>query len=168
MYFADLSPCNYFSFGRSERLRAVGWLAWGHPYRERQAELPQDNFRQLLRLLVNPWEPLHFMGQHECDFCFGNEEAARRFTLERYGFVIHFGASNLFVPGRGCIYVAPSMIAHYMDAHDYEPPAEFWEAVLSCPEMDSATYRRALIVNGPSDPKWTRGLKKAWYAFYRR
>ena len=44
---------------------------------------------------------------------------------------------------------------------------EFWEAVLSCPEIDSETYRRALIVNGPADPKWTRDVAMeteiAWY-----
>src|SRR5215469_3675736 len=100
MYFLDLSPCNYFRgiYSNTEKLKAVGWLGWGHPYPERHAELPEDNFRQLLRLLRQPWEPGHFMGAHDCEFCFGAEDYARRFTLERYGFVIDFGASNLFVP----------------------------------------------------------------------
>jgi hypothetical protein len=157
MYFADLSPC-YFGFGRSERLKAVGWLAWGHPYRERQAELREDNFRQLLRLLRQPWEPGHLMGRHECEFCFGNEEA----TLERYGFVIYFAASNLFVPGKGCIYVAPSMIAHYIDKHRYEPPSEFWQAVLDCPDMQSDGYKEALLANGPTNEKWVRKVSDTW------
>jgi hypothetical protein len=159
-HFEDLSSCTYGFASDTEKLKAVGWLAWGHPYTERQTDLSEAHFHQLLRLLVNPWEPGHFMGAHECEFCFGPEDEGHRFTLERCGLIIHFGASNLFVPGKDCIYVAPSMIAHYVHAHDYEPPAEFWEAVLvlSCPEMGSETYRRALIVNGPSDPEWTRDV----------
>ena len=69
---------------------------------------------------------------------------------------IHFGISNLFVPGRDCIFVAPSMIVHYIDAHRYEPPEEFWRAVLDCPEMRSDAYKKALLANGPSDEKWVR------------
>ena len=158
MYFADLSLCNYFGFGRTERLRAVGWLAWGHPYREQQAELPEDNFRQLLRLLRDPWEPGVFMGAHDCEFCFGAEDYARRFTLERYGITVHFGASNIFIPGKDRVYVAPSMIAHYIDKHRYEPPSEFWRAVLDCPDMQSPTYKAALLANGPSSQKWVRAV----------
>ena len=58
----------------------------------------------------------------------------RRNRIERDGLVVRFGANNLFVPGEGLIYVAPSMIAHYIDAHAYDPPAVFWEAVMKCPE----------------------------------
>ena len=84
------------------------------------------------------------------------EAAARRRRIERYGLAIHFGARNLFVPGEGLIYVAPSMVAHYIDAHAYEPPAVFWEAVMKCPEMRSEAYRKVLILNGPTNEKWAR------------
>ena len=50
--------------------------------------------------------------------------------------------------------MAPSMIAHYIDAHAYEPPAVFWEAVMKCPEMSSDAYGEALILNGPTNEKW--------------
>lgn len=33
--------------------------------------------------------------------------------------------------GRGVGYAAPELIAHYVEAHDYLPPTEFIEAVLS-------------------------------------
>ena len=68
--------------------------------------------------------------------------------------VVRFGANNLFVPGEGVIYVAPSMIAHYIDAHAYEPPRVFWEAVMKCPEMWSDGYGQALMLNGPTNEKW--------------
>lgn len=78
----------------------------------------------------------------------------RRHSIERDGLVVRFGANNLFVPGEGLIYVAPSMIAHYIDAHAYEPPSVFWEAVMKCPEMWSDAYGQALILNGPTNEKW--------------
>lgn len=80
----------------------------------------------------------------------------RQHRIERDSLVIHFGANNLFVPGEGVVYVAPSMIAHYIDAHAYEPPAVFWEAVMKCPEMWSDAYGQALILNGPTNEKWKR------------
>jgi len=152
------------SLAEGEKLKAVGWLAWGHPYTLRQLQSQETRFGQLLRLLVHPWEPIYFMGSHECEFCTEEppqdlEAYYRRHRIERDGLVVHFGANNLYVPADGCVYVAPSMIAHYVDVHDYEPPAVFWEAVMKCPEMGSETYRQALIANGPSNEDWVRAAQ---------
>src|SRR6266481_311548 len=71
LFYGDLSPYMYVSssLAEGEKLTAVGWLAWGHPYTLRQLQLPETRFGQLLRLLVNPWEPFCFMGSHDCEFC---------------------------------------------------------------------------------------------------
>ena len=71
MFFEDLSPCMYVasSLAEGEKLKAVGWLAWGHPYTRRQIQWPEARFGKLLRLLEDPWEPFHCMGSHECEFC---------------------------------------------------------------------------------------------------
>jgi hypothetical protein len=82
----------------------------------------------------------------------------RQHRLERNGLVVRFGAANLFVPADGCIYVAPSMIAHYIDEHGYDPPSCFWEAVLNCPEMRTPGFRQAMIANGPSSESWLRAV----------
>jgi hypothetical protein len=104
------------------------------------------------------------MGRHECEFCPEGakkdlEAYYRRHKFERHGLAVDFGANNLYVPGDGCIYVAPSMIVHYVDVHRYEPPVAFWEAVMKCPEMSSESYRQALIVNGPSNEAWLREIR---------
>jgi hypothetical protein len=103
------------------------------------------------------------MGSHECEFCPVEppylEVYYRRHRIERDGLVVHFGATNVYVPGEGCVYVAPSMIAHYVDVHSYEAPAVFWEAVMNCPEMGSETYGQALIANGPSNEDWVRAVQ---------
>jgi hypothetical protein len=44
---------------------------------------------------------------------------------------------NSFVPGDGFLYVFPNLITHYMRVHAYAPPAEFCEAVLRCPPVDT-------------------------------
>jgi hypothetical protein len=198
VFLEDLSPCMYVasSLAEGERLKAVGWLAYGHPYTSRQLPSPETRLGQLLRLLVDPWQPVYFMGSHECEFCpeetvqaspVGNEGSEeplvtrqvvdgaeiefvewqtprlkayyRRHQIERDGLVVHFGATNLYVPADGCVYVAPSMIAHYVDMHRYEPPAVFWEAVTNCPDMASQTYKQALISNGPSNEHWVRAVR---------
>jgi hypothetical protein len=53
------------------------------------------------------------------------------------------------VPGRGVVYVAPSLIPHYVDAHGYAPPRAFREAVLAGPPMRSVAHFRARKENGP-------------------
>jgi len=59
LFFEDLSPCMYVasSLAEGEKLKAVGWLAWGHPYTLRQLQSQETRFGQLLRLLVHPWSP---------------------------------------------------------------------------------------------------------------
>jgi hypothetical protein len=42
------------------------------------------------------------------------------------------------------------MIAHYILAHNYAPPAEFCDAVLRCPPMSSPEYFEAIVKNGPA------------------
>jgi hypothetical protein len=120
--------------------------------------MSDSRLRKLLTLLQKPWEPEHFMGYHTCEFCPGGtrQKDDRWCRIERYGFMVHFGVTNLFVPGENCVYVAPSMLAHYIDVHGYEPPEVFWEAVMNCPEMGSDAYRQALTANGPADDYWVR------------
>jgi hypothetical protein len=166
MFLEDLSPCSYFSefCGPDEKLKAVGWLGSGHAYTRRRTRTPEPRFRQLVRLVQSPWEPCHDMGYHDCEFC--PEEMRPLYRMGRIecdGYVAHFGVNNLFVPGQDCVYVAPSMILHYIDVHDYEPPELFWEAVMNCPEMHSEAYGRALVVNGPSTKYWARATNH-WLA----
>ena len=56
------------------------------------------------------------------------------------------GISKLWLPDDGIVYVAPSLILHYIDAHGYSPPVEFREAVIACPPMRSIDYLKAIRV----------------------
>ncbi len=142
-HYVDLSPCDYF-WEDATHFKAVGWLARGESFAT--GEVSELVFEKLCELLVNPWNPAYPAGFHSCELC--------RFTggmgqAQFKSFVISGqSASSLFIPGDGVIYVSPSSITHYIDAHAYQPPEEFCEAVLRCPPMRSTGYFKALLANG--------------------
>ena len=120
-------------------LRAVGWLMRRKPYtrgpldrrvHDKLEELRKGFLEARWRWLL--WQT--FMGYHDCWLCSENKGAK--------------GVKNLFIPGPGFIYVAPELILHYMDTHDYQPPPEFCQAVLACPPVTSAAYLEAVAANG--------------------
>lgn len=122
---------------------AVGFLEAGEPYA--QGDVPVELFERLVEMLEDPWQPFVSAGRQPCTFC--------RFTggpgtVRAGDRVAPVGASLLFVPGASAAYVAPSMIAHYIDAHGYKPPEDFHQAVMSCPPMRSIAYLRALRARG--------------------
>ena len=88
-------------------------------------------------------------------------EAVARVKSHRYtkgGVAPVFESASLFVPGNGFLYVGHAMIAHFIDAHGYSPPAGFWEAVRDCPPMNSQGYLERLLFNGPRNPAWAAAV----------
>ena len=128
-HYQDLAPCDYFhDIGP---LQAVGWLESGHDYAK--GDPGQAFYDQLTQMLLHAWQPYFHMGWHACDFC-------------RYNGFMSF--KNLFIPGKDMTYVAPEAIGHYISAHGYAPPAEFIEALMQCPAMDTLAYFEALHARG--------------------
>lgn len=129
----DLSQCNYLPLP-SEALRAVGWLSSDSVF-ERAAVSPEF-YEKLSALCAQPWQPVAAAGKHYCQLC----------QFESPGF-----SSNVFVPYRSHIYVAPVAIIHYIAAHWYRPPDIFIHAVMECPPMNSMEYKKSLLDNGGRD-----------------
>ncbi len=142
-YYPDLEPCGYFGGDYGRRLLCVGWLERGETVPSGDA--PPEFTSALKCLLVNPWQPFVFMGAHSCSFC---KLSGGPSTFTGIGGdQIVLGQNNLFIPGDGLLYVAPSTIIHYIDSHDYCPPNEFVDAVLRCPTMRSMAYLKAIQKN---------------------
>ena len=154
-HYADLTPCEYFGVEYAPGLRSVGWLEKEHPHR-RGAVSPEFIFA-LETLLIASWQPGVFVGVHPCPFCRISGGPATFSTTT--GAEIQLGGNNLYLPGDGFLYVAPSTIIHYIDAHEYAPPDEFQTAVLNCPEMRSMAYLKLIRANAP--PRFLRHFRSA-------
>ena len=116
-YYADLSPCDYF--GSDVTLTAVGWLEADHPYTKGPVS---DEFRTALANFI-PFSRCFFLGFHECSLCHG----------------FHGGVGG-FVPSGDRLFAFPDLLDHYVEIHQYQPPAEFQEALQRCSPTTSDDY----------------------------
>ena len=135
-HFDDLAACTYFHDPQLPPLLAVGWLEPGHDFPT--GEVPADLLPRLIAIRRSEKMPLpyFYMGGVVC-WC-----GDRRMFSKR----------NLFIPGNGVVYASPEGILHYIAAHSYCPPAEFIEAVLAAPDIESPEYAAALrAVGWPED-----------------
>jgi hypothetical protein len=149
-WFADLELCRYHvgpfrAENWSVPLRAVGWLEAPNAF---ETGVGPEPVVQRLRALVSQACSAHshyyFRGGMGCSWCLAA-------GLKSPGPI--WSQENIFVPGTNVVYVSPGGIVHYVESHSYLPPAEFIEAVLKCPDLQSEEYRRALYVaNGNSEP----------------
>ena len=123
MYYPDLHcECQ---IARGPRLRAIGWLAAGHPFATGVTPGLVERLADHLSS-ADRWLPVMSFGVHFCEFCSGGK---------RIG-----GSQNLIVPHRERIYVAPELVLHYVRDHGYRPPEEFVRALMECPPQGSAEY----------------------------
>ncbi len=160
-WFQDLSECTYWDRGGelfSKWLLAVGWLERDHHFE--RGTTACSVLDRLCELLIDPWEDYHqrFRGSHTCTLCPPSAFPGHGFNSFRHKVgdkwkYLRVGANNLFIPGQGFLYVAPSLIVHYIAVHEYLPPPEFCQALLDCPPMRSDAYFEAVVKNGP--PDWT-------------
>jgi hypothetical protein len=137
-HIADLTPIGH------PQLIAVGWLARGAPFS--RGPVSGAFVAALISLLEDPWQPHVPIGAHGCEFCRISGGPAQ---LVHAGRSIQLGALNLYIPHEGKIFVSPSLMAHYIDAHEYAPPDIYQAAVLKCPPMRSIGYLKAIVSNGP-------------------
>jgi hypothetical protein len=141
-HFEDLQPCDYF--GPVEgTLLSIGWLNREHAFRK--GKVDRSVFDALAKLSTDPWQPFALAGRHPCEFCVFTGGPAQ---LSVAGVSVPLGSMNVFVPGKRAVYVAPSLVLHYIDAHEYAPPDVFQEAVEACPPMRSIPYLQALHEQG--------------------
>src|SRR5512138_402940 len=135
MHYPDLSTETMVASG--PKIRAIGWLEQGQrfavaetaaEFRERLAELSRDWSRSSRAC---GWPVC--AGPHPCSLC---------------GVIL--GTGEFAVPGEEVLYVAPSLISHYVEAHKYCPPRAFIEAVLRCPSFSSTEYAEAVARFAPN------------------
>ena len=136
MFFADLTPYEYgYEMPRSNILN-VGWLSRGHVFPE--GAVPEGFINALRRLVRSP-ENL-YRGYHSCEFCPDPPlvvSSTGRRVITPPGDTM--GNGEIRVAGSaGVVYVAPVLVAHYVEVHNYCPPEEFVVAVISADGIASA------------------------------
>lgn len=107
-----------------------------HPFT--RGSSPPDFVSALREHVATAWQPVVAAGVHECEIC-ANARAG----------------GNLWIPAPQVVFVAPEMIAHYVEAHGYKPPDAFVRAVMACPPQGSREYF-AMMRQFPAF--WTRFL----------
>lgn len=137
-YFDDLTPyvtSEVKSDGSS--VLCVGWLDASHEF---QAGGTADDFRRKLLKICVKKRVEKTRGFHICNL--GSCESRGMWpplTLTLGGKEVVFGSAEIRVPGSvGVVYAAPDLIHHYVVEHDYVPPREFIDAVLSMKSRKTA------------------------------
>lgn len=128
-----------------EHIRAIGWLASDQPYA--RGPVPAEfvaRLREFVRLADDSADALYFgacAGFHTCEFC-GQAHDSRNFG----------------VPSGGILFVAPAMVAHYVEQHGYAPPVEFIAAVAASRLPDTPEYRAACSEFRELHKRWVQNL----------
>ena len=146
-HFPDLTPYTYGPGrpleDRLPPLLNVGWLDRRYDYTRGPTT---ETFRSRLSLFcANPPFPGHSCGYHPCPFC-GDQVKCR---------------AEITIPGRDAEYQAPAIVDHYVIDHDYRPPDEFIDAVMSAPLPGSPEYeaRYGWPSGEPEPARWWRFWK---------
>ena len=139
-YVADLTGTG--------RLKYVGYLSGKQSF---VTGMTSETFFD--RLVVLEEHPFLFAcGYHNCDIggCRRNPKSYEPQPSLRYkDRTLFLGDTDIYVPGEDVVYVAPSLILHYIQHHQYQPPSCFVEAVLNCPEPLSEEYCAAITRIAP-------------------
>jgi hypothetical protein len=130
-YFADLTR---YTERRDDAIEGgehdlrVGWLESGHDFP--RGDAPSGLVDALLLCATRPVRLTR--GFHGCDLCPSASRHEMRITsMDLDGRTLKLGNGEVRVraPG-GQWYTAPTLIAHYVAAHGYVPPAPFVDSVL--------------------------------------
>ncbi|MEZ5324229.1 MAG: hypothetical protein R3F19_04110 [Verrucomicrobiales bacterium] len=126
-YFEDLTAYSYFP--GEPKVKNIGWLSIEHDYK--RGPVPLGFVDELVRFLSKDLDAVT-RGRHVCEFCKPPQEIIE--SDQNYIEVWEYfrcGNGEIRVIGEnGTTYSAPALLLHYIAEHQYQPPAEFVEAVL--------------------------------------
>jgi hypothetical protein len=129
VYFEDLQHYSYYMPKALQSVLTVGWLDASKPY---TAGKVIDEFRaklaRVMSLTGNTCVHVNRVrGVHPCNLC-----EARSFGEVDPKGVMHVGSSEVWIPKQGGgFFAAPSMLIHYVEEHQYVPPRDFVDALMS-------------------------------------
>jgi hypothetical protein len=143
MYYDDFTPYIYLTNAREPRVDSapqalnIGWLASSHPYTHGDVS---DEFKA--RLWIFCRAPVNLMrGFHKCDFC--SDPSFSYLSVRKGDEELGMGNGEVWICSHNDkVYVAPTLIYHYITQHQYLPPEPFIQAELTAPLPDTPEYDR--------------------------
>lgn len=145
MYYKDLTDYEYIEKCEAKN---VGWLDTKYSYEK--GEVSEEFLAGLWKCIRYPVHVCR--GFHVCNLCLKeNEPPIIKYKNEKR----EAGYYETVVKGKdGTLYLAPSLIFHYITEHQYKPPQEFIEAVLYTKKLSDKEYREILTATSPNDKYW--------------
>ncbi len=152
-WFGHLTEYEYFARDRRPDVLNVGWLGRDPSF---PTAIPSEETLDLLWGLC--WVVVRqTRGFHLCEFC---PHQPTKWCLEasRSGRARALGSAEVRVFSKaGAVYAAPNLIYHYVEAHRYKPPDEFWLALHEGPSPPDEEYLDRLRQLGVDWIAWPRG-----------
>jgi hypothetical protein len=129
-YYPDMSSVCQFRL-TGDPIRSIGWLSGEQPFSTgvlADCDLYMARFSDAL-------QSDHAWGYHTCEFC--SHDACPHQQGKGQICQVASGNGVALVPGSRYLFVTPVMLGHYITIHQYLPPAEFLDALCSCPSCKS-------------------------------
>jgi len=140
-YYEDLSKYRYFPKQKEQKNALnVGWLDVGRRF-------PTGNTRKnflpvLERHYANTINQTR--GFHQCPFC---PKGEGKIYMNILGKKRLLGSAELVIEGEGgAMYIAPTLIIHYISEHKYKPPEQFENAVFDYEARMEKTKKNSISV----------------------
>ena len=118
-YFADLTVYTFLPSEAEPKAYNVGWL---DPTQEFERWIAPERFVSALLRLTNTARVHQTRGWHVCAFCLATGQPGTEETRGSYEIRV--------VAEDGEVFLAPSLVHHYVAAHGNRPPVVFVNAVL--------------------------------------
>ena len=137
-YYQDLtchaySDCTWaLTVGTPYIFINIGWLDAAYPYTHGEI-VPQDK-ELLLDMMFEfcRYPVCRYRGVHVCQYCTHQDSKFDLITVQKNHATVSLGNGSIMVQGRNnLVYVAPTLVYHYVAEHNYMPPDEFIHAVFT-------------------------------------
>jgi hypothetical protein len=147
-YYKDLTQYEYFAEHEplDPKPLNVGWLSGANSFEV--GETSQQFKERLFGFCQDKFVVQIARGFHVCELC--EPKSAEQWYKEgesRYGNQAHWcgiGDGEIRIVGKAAVYAAPTLIYHYVVDHQYRPPDEFIDAVLSGPQPGTERHTNIL------------------------
>jgi hypothetical protein len=125
MFFRDLAPYEYDLPSKVPNVFMIGWLDDNAEFERGEADVA---FLNALRSLYPSHQVNKMRGYHKCQLCHTTKnKGAIEASID-----VDLGSAELWIPSsdKSVIFAAPDMILHYIETHQYSPPASYKQAVI--------------------------------------